>query len=365
MPQTCPKATGKSNESVNNESVETVNECATSSNNNQSQSDFYTILGVSEDASYAEIKKKWLKLSLLYHPDKTGGDNEKFRQINLAYKVLSNPENRKKYNDSLAKTFDQLKEDTRDVEYHVNKEYLDEEGVGFNRDKFMQEFEKQRDMFGKELPLGEIKPVTEREAEEMPKVDNRSLEDLMAVREAELSGFKNNQRSELFDPRSNPEEFNFIFNQYQKLNRGRTDLEEVTSPDGPLAAIDGGSSAGCFADLDRVTECDMVNVDMVSRLTRTLRDHIIPAMSNTGEKQELEIAEKQEQIERTNELLKRLQRDRDEMNQAMEECKFEYQVLNDDTSKLYQPAIDGEDVTINNGGAMSLSDALAQDDMKK
>ncbi len=52
-----------------------------------------------------------------------------FRKINLAYKVLSNPENRKKYNDSLAKTFDQLKEENRDTEYHINQEFLKKDSI--------------------------------------------------------------------------------------------------------------------------------------------------------------------------------------------------------------------------------------------
>jgi hypothetical protein len=219
--------------------------------------------------------------------------------------------------------------------------------------------------------LGDLTPVSEIEAQEMPKANKRNLEDLMAAREAELSGFKQNQQSELFDPRANPDEFNFVFNQYQKLNRGRTDLEEVVPVDGPLAAVDGGDGAGGFADLDAVGSGDAVNVDMVSQLTRTLRDHVIPAMKKDGvvdrdvsaeDREVAKVAESEALATRTFELLERMKREREEMNNAMEECKFEYKLMDEDSSKLYQPAVDGEDVTVKNGsGAMSLSDALAHE----
>lgn len=57
----------------------------------------HDILGVSPDASFAQIRKAYLKLALLYHPDKSGqGDNtessEKFKQIAQAYEILTDPE---------------------------------------------------------------------------------------------------------------------------------------------------------------------------------------------------------------------------------------------------------------------------------
>jgi len=59
--------------------------------------DYYEILGVSRDASQEEIKKAFRKKALEYHPDKNGGDDTKFKEINEAYSVLSDPEKRKKY----------------------------------------------------------------------------------------------------------------------------------------------------------------------------------------------------------------------------------------------------------------------------
>ncbi|MDO8556919.1 MAG: molecular chaperone DnaJ [Candidatus Jorgensenbacteria bacterium] len=59
--------------------------------------DFYTILGVSRDASEEDIKKAYRKLAHQYHPDKAGGNEAKFKEINEAYQVLSNKEKRMQY----------------------------------------------------------------------------------------------------------------------------------------------------------------------------------------------------------------------------------------------------------------------------
>lgn len=62
--------------------------------------DYYKILGVDKNASAAEIKKAYRKLARKYHPDLNPNDKEaeiKFKQLNEANEVLSNPEFRTKY----------------------------------------------------------------------------------------------------------------------------------------------------------------------------------------------------------------------------------------------------------------------------
>ncbi|WP_281631893.1 J domain-containing protein [Flavobacterium luteolum] len=62
--------------------------------------DYYKVLDVTKSATEADIKKAYRKLARKYHPDLNPNDKEaekKFKEINEANEVLSNPENRKKY----------------------------------------------------------------------------------------------------------------------------------------------------------------------------------------------------------------------------------------------------------------------------
>lgn len=68
--------------------------------------DYYEILGVKKDASDDEIKKAYRKLAHKYHPDKAGGDEKKFKEVNEAYQVLSDKTKRAQY-DRFGQTFGQ------------------------------------------------------------------------------------------------------------------------------------------------------------------------------------------------------------------------------------------------------------------
>lgn len=62
--------------------------------------DYYELLGVHRNAGEAEIKKAFRRLAVQHHPDKNAGDKaseEKFKEINHAYEVLSDPEKRAYY----------------------------------------------------------------------------------------------------------------------------------------------------------------------------------------------------------------------------------------------------------------------------
>ena len=62
--------------------------------------DYYEVLGLKKGASDDEIKKAFRKMAMKYHPDKNPGDKsaeEKFKEINEAYAVLSDPDKKDKY----------------------------------------------------------------------------------------------------------------------------------------------------------------------------------------------------------------------------------------------------------------------------
>lgn len=59
--------------------------------------DYYEILGVSKNASADEIKKAFRRLAVQYHPDKAGGDEAKFKEVNEAYEVLKDSGKRQRY----------------------------------------------------------------------------------------------------------------------------------------------------------------------------------------------------------------------------------------------------------------------------
>ncbi|CAE7948320.1 hypothetical protein FNF27_06624 [Cafeteria roenbergensis] len=59
--------------------------------------DLYEVLGVARDAGAGAIRKAYLRAALKVHPDKEGGDADKFRALTLAYEVLHDPERREAF----------------------------------------------------------------------------------------------------------------------------------------------------------------------------------------------------------------------------------------------------------------------------
>src|ERR687883_375555 len=63
------------------------------------QQDFYEVLGIDRSATPEDIKKAFRRLAMQYHPDrnKESGAEQKFKEINQAYEVLSDPDKRAAY----------------------------------------------------------------------------------------------------------------------------------------------------------------------------------------------------------------------------------------------------------------------------
>ncbi|MEO9559561.1 MAG: J domain-containing protein [Nonlabens ulvanivorans] len=110
--------------------------------------DYYKILGVEKNASENDIKKAYHKMARKYHPDLNPNDKEaeaKFKQLNEANEVLSNPENRNKYdqygeNWENAEAYEQAK---RQQSKHQQDAYYRQQS--YNQEDFSDYFES---MFG-------------------------------------------------------------------------------------------------------------------------------------------------------------------------------------------------------------------------
>ena len=62
--------------------------------------DYYEVLGLQKGAGESEIKSAYRKMAMKYHPDRNPGDKkaeEKFKEVNEAYSVLSDPDKKEKY----------------------------------------------------------------------------------------------------------------------------------------------------------------------------------------------------------------------------------------------------------------------------
>jgi len=88
--------------------------------------DLYAALGVQSSATEDEIKKAFRKLAMEHHPDREGGNEAKFKEINTAYETLSDPQKKRVY-------------DAKGVGNQFNDGFGGMHGMG-NMDEFMRAF---------------------------------------------------------------------------------------------------------------------------------------------------------------------------------------------------------------------------------
>lgn len=114
--------------------------------------DYYKILGLTKSASEADIKKAYRKLARKHHPDLNPNDKsaeQKFKQINEANEVLSDPEKRKKYDQygkdwQHADSYEKARQQQGSQGYSNQRTYTSD-GQGFDESQFSDFFES---MFG-------------------------------------------------------------------------------------------------------------------------------------------------------------------------------------------------------------------------
>ena len=82
--------------------------------------DYYNSLGVSRNATSKEIKSAYKKQSMQHHPDRTGGDDTKFKEINEAYQTLSDPQKKQMYDQFGTTDPQQMHRTHQGQQFHFN-----------------------------------------------------------------------------------------------------------------------------------------------------------------------------------------------------------------------------------------------------
>ena len=117
--------------------------------------DYYRILEIKEDADFSEIKKKYRKLAIKYHPDKNPGDDEavkKFREITEAYEILGDEKKRKEYDNK--RKFKNGQENNKNKNLK-NKKNFSDNNFSFGKE-FFKSASEMKEMFENSFNLNKM-----------------------------------------------------------------------------------------------------------------------------------------------------------------------------------------------------------------
>jgi len=98
----------------------------------------YQILELDSNATTQQIKQQYRKLALLYHPDRCSGDEEKFKEINLAHEVLSDPKERDVYDVKQRNSYSRTADSLHKAEAAANSTPSAQKAKTFNKDEEIQ-----------------------------------------------------------------------------------------------------------------------------------------------------------------------------------------------------------------------------------
>jgi len=148
------------------------------------QKDYYKILGVEKGASAEDIKKAYYKLAHEHHPDKKGGDEAKFKEVNEAYQTLSDTDKRAQY-DRFGTTYTGGQQQQGGFNQNINWEDIMGNSGGFGGIEDIFE------MFGEGFGGQRKKPKDVRKGKNLEVILELDLESIMHNQEREIFITKN------------------------------------------------------------------------------------------------------------------------------------------------------------------------------
>lgn len=217
--------------------------------------DYYDLLGVEKDADKDQIKQAFMKKAMEWHPDKAKDDDDRqnrekvYCDIRQAYTILCNDETRKMYQDSQQNTFNDFKNQDRDLGYQQTNRFvkITEKGREFDAEDFSSVFNSTRGQQENEA----IKKLTNNVKND--KVTDSDVMRLIEQRDLERKNL-DSEMTQVFEkgPKFDSNTFNRVFD-FMKSQHASTSLQEYNGE--PQAMF----STGGLVEDDGMSGLEMSN----------------------------------------------------------------------------------------------------------